>query len=87
MTFNAKFLEFWQEYPSKVGKLYAYQCWQKQDKKFGIGNGHFNELIEALKLQKETERFKNYPPNPSTWLNQGRWMDESEPKEKKPWEV
>ena len=35
-------------------------------------------IIKALKKQIHSEEYKvkKYIPNPSTWLNQGRWEDE-----------
>jgi len=34
-------------------------------------------LLQAIEIQKDSEKWqKGYIPNPSTWLNQGRWEDE-----------
>ena len=70
------FDQFWQEYPRKVGKEYALKCWKK------ISNGKGPQIIEAIKKQVAAKTHWRHPdgidyiPNPSTWLNQGRWDDE-----------
>jgi hypothetical protein len=65
---------FWKAYPRKTGKGYCHDIWKR--KKFPA----IEIIIEALKKsiaspdwQKEGGKFI---PNPSTWLNQGRWEDE-----------
>ena len=87
-----KFELFWQEYPKKQGKYAALQAWEKMDKKFGISNGNFDEVLTALKAQKEAKMFSDNPqyiPLPVTWINQARWDDEVKPvngKEKSKWQ-
>jgi hypothetical protein len=38
-------------------------------------------MLEAIKEQKASDQWKRdngqYIPNPATWLNQGRWDDET----------
>ena len=41
----------------------------------------FQRMLEAIKEQTASEQWKRdngqYIPNPATWLNQGRWDDET----------
>ena len=67
---------FWDIYPKKVGKDAARKAFEK------IANK--NILIEEIKLSLQwqikspqwTESDGKYIPNPSTYLNQGRWQDQ-----------
>ncbi len=76
-TFNAQFNAFWSAYPNKTGKLKAWQSWKrfKLDKCVA-------EVTSAVRLQARSSQWLKmngqYVPNPATWLNQGRWMDEIE---------
>ena len=71
------FDEFWKAYPSKVGKKAAEKAWLKAKDKPDLA-----AILAAIEKQKSSERWQNgYIPNPATWLNQGRWLDEvREPK-------
>jgi hypothetical protein len=72
---------FWQAYPKKVGKAYAYKCFCKINPTQEL----VDRMLKAIEEQKETKRWDNreYIPNPATWLNQGRWDDEVKPGDKK----
>ncbi len=79
------FKQFWAIFPKKVGKLDAKKKFAKAMKEATL-----SELLESLNKQKLsfewTKQNGRYIPNPATWLNQGRWMDEIEvatPKAKK----
>ncbi len=65
---------FWQAYPKKVGKIAAKKAFDKV--KVPV-----ETLVQAIDQQKCSEQWsKNngqYIPNPATWLNQGRWEDET----------
>ena len=65
---------FWAAYPKKASKLYAEKCFNRlKDPKQILA-----QILKALEWQKR-EWAKNDPkyiPNPSTYLNQGKWMDE-----------
>lgn len=67
---------FWNMYPNKVGKGKAYDSWKKK-------KPPLDKCISALTWQKQSDQWVRengkYIPNPTTWLNQGRWDDE--PKE------
>lgn len=67
---------FWGEYPKRVGKTYARQCFYKLKPTREM----LEKMISAIREQKNGEQWKSengkFIPNPATWLNQGRWMDE-----------
>jgi len=70
--YNVDFEKFWKAYPNKVGKSYAFKCWKRIKHRPKI-----EVLLQAIEIQKDSEKWqKGYIPNPSTWLNQGRWEDE-----------
>jgi predicted phage replisome organizer len=70
------FDKFWKVYPNKTGKKYAKQCFAKLKPTEEL----VERMIKAIEEQKNTEKWRKdngqYIPNPSTWLNQGRWEDE-----------
>lgn len=67
------FDRFWEVYPKKVGKGDARRAFDKV--KVDV-----EDLIAAVERQKGSDQWTRdggrYIPNPSTWLNQGRWEDE-----------
>jgi len=69
---------FWKDYPKKVGKGEARKAFVKKRCAPLI-----DTLLAAIKVQRESMAWNRddgrYIPNPSTWLNQGRWEDELEP--------
>lgn len=79
-----KFNQFWEQYPKKVSKQATIKSWEKLKPDELL----FNQIMQALEIQKRTEQWQNpqYIPNPATWLNGRRWEDEVKPKEeeKKP---
>ena len=76
------FEQFWKEYPNKKGKLAA--C--RKFKTIGVDRATLSCMIDAIREQKLSEQWlKNngeFIPHPATWLNQGRWMDETTKKKK-----
>lgn len=71
-----RFDRFWQAYPRKIGKQAALKTWSKLKP-----SAELTEVIlAAVEYQKTwnawTKDGGQYIPNPSTWLNQGRWEDE-----------
>jgi uncharacterized protein YdaU (DUF1376 family) len=68
-----EFLKFWNAYPKKVGKDKALESWNKT-------RPNIEEVLIALDWQVKSDQwFKNggqFIPNPTTYLNQGRWKDE-----------
>ncbi len=76
-TFSPHFKAFWAAYPNKTGKLKAWQVWKrfKLDKRV-------SEVVAAVRAQAATPQWLKmngqYVPHPTTWLSQGRWMDEGQ---------
>lgn len=67
---------FWTEYPKKVGKGAAQRAWAKIKRP----KETLEAMLLALAWQKKSEQWTRdggqYIPNPATYLNQQRWMDE-----------
>lgn len=66
---------FWKAYPKRVGKKAALKAWAKaKDKPCLV------DILEAIENASKTEQWVKengqYIPNPSTWLNEGRWADD-----------
>lgn len=65
---------FWEEYPKKVGKDDARRAFEK-----AITKTTLSEMLKAVSTQRHSRQWQEdggkYVPNPSTWLNQGRWQD------------
>jgi len=73
-----RFDEFWAAYPKKVGKKAAWAAWNKIKPDAEL----HNKILTAIGRAKATEQWQRengrFIPNPTTWLNQGRWDDEYE---------
>lgn len=71
---DTDFDTFWRAYPKKVGKLEAQRAWHKATRT----GATVGTVLTALAWQKASDQWRRgYIPNPSTYLNQGRWMDEA----------
>ena len=72
------FDEFWNNYPRKIGKQ---KCanWFRAHK---VDKPLLDKMLNAINEQKQSEQWRRdngqYIPHPYTWLNQGRWEDETE---------
>ena len=70
------FADFWAAYPKKVGRGDAEKSW----KKIKQPSKTFALIAAALLWQTESEQWSKdngqYIPNPATYLNQQRWLDE-----------
>lgn len=76
-SYSQEFEKFWDAYPKKVGRAAAWKAWQNQ-KRAGVlpANGKIQEAInEQLRSDQWRKEGGQFIPNPSTWLNQGRWDD------------
>jgi hypothetical protein len=75
-AYSQEFKSFWIKYPKKVGKDAAWKAW----KKIKRPSQALSDISDALDWQIASDEWtKNngqYIPNPSTYLNQGRWKDE-----------
>lgn len=70
-----RFDSFWKAYPKKVGKGAA----EKSFAKYKPDDQLTETMIRAINAQKMSRQWKEgYIPNPATWLNQKRWLDEME---------
>ena len=73
--YKAKFNEFWSEYPKKIAKQ---KCLDKF-KKICTTDETFSAIMTGLRKYNELQyQFTDtqFIPNPLTWLNQERWLDE-----------
>lgn len=74
-----RFAEFWEAYPKKVGKKDALSKWNRLKPDADL----FERIMQAVTDAKKSEEWKReggrFIPNPSTWINQGRWDDELTP--------
>lgn len=72
----ADFDSFWNAYPRKVGKQSALKAWNKATKKPALP-----AILSAIEVQKQSEQWTKdggqFIPHPATWLNAGRWDDET----------
>ena len=72
------FLKFWRAYPKKVAKDSAQKAFEKRK----VDHELLETMLNALAKQKISEAWTKengqFVPNPATWLNGGRWMDEVE---------
>jgi uncharacterized protein YdaU (DUF1376 family) len=70
------FAKFWAAYPKKVGKQAAEKAWAKLKRPAET----LDVILKALEWQRKCEQWTKdggqYVPNPTTYLNQGRWLDE-----------
>lgn len=68
---------FWKHYPKKVGKQDALKRFQRARKS---GMPEIGVLVAAIEKQRKSDQWRRdngqFIPNPSTWLNQGRWDDD-----------
>lgn len=69
----AEFQTFWKAYPRKVGRLDAEKAYQKARRQWSAQQ--ILDGIEAYKRRKPD--YADYC-HPSTFLNQGRWLDEDD---------
>lgn len=74
------FETFWKLYPKHPDKGKAKTSWDKICKKLPKERPTWKQLRNALKLQKQSERWQDikFIPHPTTWLNQSRWLDDPE---------
>jgi hypothetical protein len=70
---SGDFIKFWSAYPKKVGKDAALKAWNKK-------KPNIEEVLNALLWQVTSKQWQKeggqFIPNPSTYINQGRWQDE-----------
>jgi hypothetical protein len=67
------FEAFWSAYPKKTAKPYCKDIWMRKKLSIESVLPALKKAIASTDWQKEGGKFI---PNPSTWLNQGRYEDE-----------
>ena len=76
---DVAFQEFWKVYPKKIGKGAALKAWKKLKPSRELQT----RMSSAIADQRQSDQWRKgdgqFIPNPSTWLNQGRWDDEPTP--------
>lgn len=74
-TYTAEFEKFWETYPNKKKKRYAYQAFQKV-------SVSLETLLVAVERQKYSDQWTKeggrFIPHPATWLNGECWLDSPE---------
>lgn len=77
---NARFDEFWEQYPRKVAKQDALKAWKK------LKADETADALEALPghLRKWAKMESKFIPHPASWLNGRRWEDNVEQLPMKP---
>ena len=72
-----RFERFWLAYPTKVGKGAAKQAFERHKPDEAL----LDLMLKAILVQSASDRWQRdagkYIPNPATWLNQTRWLDEA----------
>ena len=73
---DVRFDAFWRAYPNRVGKDAARTAFDKRK----VDDDLLALMLSAIAAQSKSEKWTKdggqFIPNPSTWLNQGRWQDE-----------
>lgn len=76
-VYGERFEKFWAAYPKKQGKGAA----EKAFRKIKPSGDLLLRMISAIEEQRKSDQWTRdrgqYIPNPSTWLNQERWNDET----------
>lgn len=75
---DGRFEAFWKAYPKKIGKDAAHKAFEKRKPTDAL----VTQMIRAIRVQCESDAWKKdggqFIPHPATWLNQGRWQDETQ---------
>lgn len=76
---NSRFEEFWQAYPKKRGKHACATKWKAKRL-----DAKADDLIADVQKRRTQDRrwLDGFIPDPLTYLNQERWEDEVEPKDR-----
>jgi hypothetical protein len=68
------FCRFWDAYPRKANKRYAWESWQG-----ALDRPPLDRILFAVEMQSRQDSWQKdggqYIPHPSTWLNRGGWDD------------
>jgi uncharacterized protein YdaU (DUF1376 family) len=70
-----RFESWWKSYPKRIGKGAAWKAW----KRIKPDENTTAIMVASVVLQLTTRQWQEgFIPNPATWLNQERWLDEVE---------
>lgn len=73
MTLQESFDQFWAIYPRRIGKLAAWRTWQRLKPDADL----VQQIIESVDEHRRCKAWRDgYIPHPTTYLNQGRYLDE-----------
>jgi uncharacterized protein YdaU (DUF1376 family) len=76
-SYDARFLEFWSQYPRKKSKGQAWKAWQRLRPNADLGQ----QIADGLNRAKSSKDWKRdngkFIPHPATWLNARGWEDET----------
>jgi hypothetical protein len=72
-----RFDTFWAAYPKKIGKDAAWRAWQKRRPDAELLAAMLSAIGRQVSWPQWQKDGGQFIPNPSTWLNQGRWQDEA----------
>lgn len=76
--YSAEFELFWHAYPKKAGKDAAFRAWKAKKREKRLPS--VDDLIAAIDKWRDTDKWQEdggrFVPNPATWINQARWLDE-----------
>ena len=71
------FSAFWSAYPRKVAKDAARKAFNRRK----VDEDLLAQMLSAIAVQAATEQWRKdggkFIPHPATWLNEGRWQDET----------
>lgn len=77
LKFPPGFERFWSAYPRKIGKDAAAKAFARRKPTAEL----VDQMIRAIAEQAKGEQWRKdggqFIPHPSTWLNEGRWLDET----------
>lgn len=74
---DGRFDAFWKIYPKKQGKGAAVKAWKKIRPDRQLFETILKSVQDNVNRNQQWKRDNGqYIPNPSTWLNQQRWLDE-----------
>ena len=78
------FDRFWLAYPRKVGKDAARKAFDRRK----VDEDLLAQMLSAIAVQAAAEQWRKdggkFIPHPATWLNEGRWQDETAQSEAAP---
>ena len=73
---ESRFEAWWVEYPKKAGKQAARKAWHKIKPDAAL----YSRIVDATRAQRTSFQWRKengqFIPDPSKWLNQGRWDDD-----------